>query len=237
MSLWIPLIAILGGGSLGAFFSPSPTILTYLRNLAAGVALAAATTELLPQLANVSTLKDKILVVTGIIFGATVLISIRLVFDKYQTTQDIPWEHLLSLLFDIFITSFLIGITSNLGGDVALVISLSLGFQILINTITISEGLQTRGIHHLIIYGIIGILLFFSVLGLMGGYFLGKNLDFENIYYLLIAFGTAALIWILLEELIVYNQDSSSVNSTISGSLVFLGFLIILIIRWLTPQS
>ena len=237
-TIWIPIIGIIIGSVLGLILNPSPNVLNYVRMLTMGIVLAAAATELLPKVANVTTTEGRIFVILGLILSAALLIGVRLIFGKYTTTfkkSEIPYDLIVSLGFDFLVTAFLIGISSNLGGDITIVLSISLGIQMFLLTLTLSHEMQKHNIPHIKIFYIILFITFIVLIGAILGYYIGKSLRGNPIYYLMLAFGAASLIWLVTEELLVFNQEKSNINLTLATSLVFIGFISVIVIRWLTP--
>ena len=78
--------------------------------------------------------------------------------------------------------------------------------------------------------GIVAILAAAFVAGGLTGYFAASKLKGTSAYYGMMAFGVAALIWLIVEDLLV--GVNKVLDSRISASLIFAGFMAIIVSGW-----
>lgn len=228
------VIGITIGYFVSLLFTPTENTLTYLRNLAAGIVFAAASTELIPKVMSASTRDERSIVIAGMVIGLVALITIRSLINKYQIDTiegEIPWESTISLAIDFFIDSFIIGITSTKG--VKLLLGTALATEMFMLTLTLNgimKGKKVKGIYRFLVTTIIIIVV---LVGGTLGYYLGENFKGKPIFYGILAFGLSVLIWLIMEELLVYNKKNSTSNSIIATSMLFLGFIGVIIGEWI----
>lgn len=232
-----PVAGIVLGAILGIYIRPNAKFVSGLRALAAGIVLAAVSTELIPKVADTETKYDRIAVVIGILAGLSLMITIRTIFDKRQqitksvTSGKMPWELIISIAIDFFIDALLIGMAlSTSNSNVGMVLAIALGFEISLLTLTTSSQMIYSGISKTKIMGVVAILAAAFVAGGLTGYFAASKLKGTSAYYGMMAFGVAALIWLIVEDLLV--GINKVLDSRISASLIFAGFMAIIVSGW-----
>ncbi len=235
-----PMLGILVGAAIGTHFTFSKEIVSGLRSLAAGIVLAAVSTELIPEIAEVEASKERLWVVFGVVIGATMLITLRSYFDKYDPTKEgenkVPWEMIISIAIDFFIDAILIGmamsITTGDEGNTGLIMAFALGTEMLIITLTAAGQMKENSVNRGEIWGIAGGLAGVVLIGGLVGNYVATSFKGSPPYYGLLAFGVAALIWLVVEELLV-ETGKGNLDSRIQASLIFIGFLGIIGSGWM----
>ena len=235
-----PMIGILVGAAIGTHLTISDKTVSGLKSLAAGIVLAAVSTELVPEIAEVKVPKERLWVLFGIVMGAMLLIVMRTYFSKYDPLKSgggrVPWEMVLSIAIDFFVDAILIGmamtITTGVEGNTGMVMAVALGTEMLIITLTASGQMKENSVKTPEIWSIaIGLSCVVLLGGLLGNY-VAKSFKGSPPYYGLLAFGVAALIWLIIEELLV-ETSKNNLDSRIQASLVFIGFLGVISSGWM----
>ncbi len=235
-----PMMGILVGAFIGTYFKPSEKTVSGFKSLAAGIVLAAVSTELIPEVAEVDNTKERLWVVFGVIIGASMLIALRTYFDKYDATKEgkgkVPWEMIISIAIDFFIDAILIGmamtVTTGMESSAGLIMAFALGTEMLIITLTAAGQMKENKVKGGELWGIAGGLAGVVLLGGLIGNYVGTSFKGTPSYYGLLAFGVAALIWLVVEELFV-ETGKNVLDSRIQASLIFVGFLAIIGSGWL----
>ena len=235
-----PMLGILVGAFIGTRFSFSPKVVTGLKSLAAGIVLAAVSTELIPEIADVDIAKERLWVVFGVCFGAIMLMTLRSYFDKYDATKEgkgkVPWEMIIAIAIDFFVDAILIGMAISLNsgaeGGAGVIMAVALGTEMLIVTMTAAAQMKENQVSKAEAWGIAAGLAGVVLLGGLLGNFVAARFKGSPPYYGLLAFGVSALIWLIFEELLV-ETSKNALDSRIQASLLFLGFLGIIASGWI----
>lgn len=228
----IPAAAVVVGGVVAAFRTPSPAVRSGVQHIAAGVLFAALATELLPDI-----LHRRLPWVTLVGFGlgvAAMLLLKALAARMEASAGDgaltgLPTSLLLVSGVDIALDGLLIGISFAAGERQGLLITLALTLEVLFLGVATAAAMSGPGTRR----RVIGTTLAFALLLLsgaaIGSYFLagvsGVILD------AVMSFGVAALLYLVTEELLV---EAHEVDETpILTSMFFVGFLALLLIEML----
>lgn len=224
-SFWLlaPAIALLLGASASLWISVGQRSTSGLLHLAAGVVTAAVAVDLVPEMIGPS----KILaVVIGFAAGTILVMGLRALSSHGETeSTEAPGPRkligLLSLIgVDLVIDGLLVGIAIAVSGNGAI-----LGIAISIETlalglafgVTLAAGRVGKGRLLLIMFMLSVLLLVGGGAGLLlAGSFTG------NIRTAVIAFGAAALLYLVVEELLVEAHRSG--DTALGSLLFFVGF-------------
>lgn len=239
LPLLIPVISIIIGAVIAMLTTPSPIMLNYFRNLAAGIVLAVVATEFVPQLVPVEDFKSRLYIILGLVMGATLLISARFYFDKYnikaQSFKKVPWEIVMSICIDFSIDGFLIGIANAISPNLRTILGIALGAEMALISITIHEIMKQNQVGTIEVIGVTMMLTTSVTISMLAGIHFGKTIKGKPIFYAIIAFGTAALIWLITEELLVFNSKTDF-NSILAPSMLFIGFMGVVISKWFIKE-
>lgn len=235
----VPVLAIICGTVISILSNPSDNMLIYLRNLTIGIVLGIISLELGPQIVAAKSDLDKIYVIIGIILGLVLLMIIRSFFQNYQsknTINKIQWEMLISVAVDFFMDAFLIGITLNINKTVGLILAIALACEMFVLTLTISEDMEQNKIEMQKIILVSLLLIATVIIGFVLGTFIGTYAKDQEYFYGILSFGVTVLIWLIFEELLLYNSKNTTANTTISTTLLFTGFTSIIVSKWITGE-
>lgn len=225
-----PSIGIVAGSLLGSAIKPSIETLAVLRNLAAGLVLAAVSTELAPQVAEAHFYRERISVIAGILIGLGLMITLRTIFSQ-KNEEKMSIEVVVSIAIDFFIDSLLIGIalSSLTGGTSSMIMAIALGIEMFILSMTTTSQMHAANSSYLYIMTVTATFVMSTIVGLFSGMFAANMLKGTPMMYMLMAFGVSALIWLVTEDLIV---KSKYLDSRLAASMLFLGFMTVLVIGW-----
>lgn len=223
-----PVVGIVVGAFLGSIFHPDKKTLSILRNLAAGLVLAALSIELTPKVTGAESWKSKIAILSGIVIGALMMILIR----TFSAKKDDKAEILASIGTDFFIDALLIGIAIGVisGGKSkgGIIMALALGLEMFILTMSTVAGFKSNALHAIMVAGIFTL----SVLaGIFFGIFAASNFQSSFVICGMLAAGLSVLIWLVCEDLIAKN-DPKILDSRIGATMLFLGFMLVVVMEW-----
>ncbi|HET6822198.1 MAG TPA: hypothetical protein VFH34_06095 [Anaerolineales bacterium] len=227
-----------GAGILGSvialFWNPNVTIRSAVQHFAAGAVLAAVAASVIPEVEQIGTLPG---VVGGFVAGGLLMICLKWLVIRFENQgrqkKNLPIGLASAAAVDTLIDGALIsaGFSANdqLGALLAIALSLELLF------LTLSVGVELREVNFpwwqtLSVTGGIALLL---LVGAFGAGFLLADVP-ETTLAIVLAFGAAALIYLIAEELLVENVQAE--ESIFSTATLFIGFLALLILKLLEPK-
>jgi len=219
------------GSVLALFWSPKTEIRSAVQHFAAGAVLAAVASNVVPELERMGTL---IGVIGGFTAGGLAMIGLKWAVVRFE--RDEKKEHSLPLglaaaaAVDTFIDGAIISagfsVNEQLGTLLAIALALelffltlSVGVEFRKGNFTVWQSLATTGgIALLLLLGAFGAGLFFRDAS-------------EATLAIVLAFGAAALIYLIAEELLVENIQAE--ESIFSTAMLFSGFLVLLALKLL----
>ncbi len=229
----IPVIATIAGGTVAAFRSPGETIRVSVQHFAAGVVFSAVGVELLPELVRNLTIGPLVL---GFSAGVALMLLVRTWTQRLEKGGSGSGKKgadglLIASGVDVFIDGLLVGISFEVGFREGVIITIALTIELLFLAISVASSLAKRnaGKSRIIISS--AVLALLILLGaLLGGTLLQgiRGGGLEGI----VAFATAALLYLVTEELLVEAHEGR--DSSFTTAMFFVGFLSILILESLT---
>jgi zinc transporter, ZIP family len=224
--LAIPVVVIIVGGCASAFYSPGPKLRSGIQHFAAGLVFAAVASGLLPEILSSHNL---FAVVVGFAAGVVLMIGMKWFTEKSKGPEDEP--NPMSLVFaaglDYVVDGLLIGIGFGLSAKAGGILTFALSIEGLFLAIAVTTALH----HHRASRG--KLILVNSVFGLLlaVGATLGAavfNIASGSIHTAMLAFGSAALIYLVTEELLVEAHKPGVTENPLTAGIFFAGFLLLL---------
>jgi zinc transporter, ZIP family len=224
-----------GAGLLGSvislFWSPGTNIRSAVQHLAAGAVLAAVASNVIPEVTSTGTLPG---ITGGFVAGGLLMVALKWLVLRFENQgkqkNKLPAGLTAAAAVDTLIDGMLIsaGFSANdqLGSLLAIALSLELLFLTLSVGVEFREGnfkwwqtlAATAGISLLLLVGAIGASFFLTDAS-------------EATLAIVLAFGAAALIYLIAEELLVENVEAE--ESIVSTVTLFGGFLALLVLKML----
>ncbi len=223
--LSIPIFAIIFSSIIFRLVALNSHSKSMIQHFSAGIVFAALAVELIPELYNTP---FKIQLIIGYIIGTTLMLIIQKVFhNNHSHSNKSIVSLLIAVAIDIFIDGLLVGISFAISVEKGLIISIALSLELLFLVLSVDASLQKAGKSFMsIVLTNIG----FAVLAFSGS---ALGLTFLNtsksIIVLITSFGTAALLYLVTEELLKDAHEEK--ETTTSTAMFFLGFLIILLLK------
>lgn len=223
----IPVGAAILGGIVAVYRPPGRRQRSYIQHFAAGVVFAAVTAELLPDL-NEQALTA---VIIGFILGVGVMLAVRWLSKKVEQRglggqSEGATGLIITVGIDVLIDGILIGVAFAAGANEGILITIALTLEILFLGLSVVAAMPETAskIRRIATASGLGVLL---LLGAAAGAVVFGGLTGPELA-LILAFGSAALLYLVTEELLV---EAHEVRETAgSTSLFFVGFLSIFII-------
>lgn len=225
----IPAIAILLGGGIAVFHNPGPKARSIVQHFAAGVVFAAVAAELLPAMTRDQHLPP---LIVGFLCGVGVMLIVSWLVDRLESGPDrkggrSPTGLLLGVAIDVFVDGLLLGASFAAGRETGVLITLALTLELVFLGLSTSAALGRAGKkarYALTILLTLALLLFGGTT--VGGSLLA-GLSGDPLVGVL-AFATAALLYLVTEELLVEAHDIA--DTALATAMFFMGFLALLVI-------
>lgn len=218
--LLAPALALLAGAFLAQQFKPNRYVRSGLQHLAAGIIVAAVAVDLVPPMVDGS---EVIAVFMGFVLGVSLVMFVRVRFqdrDEERRNGGLGLSRLLTVGIDLLVDGLLVGVAMVIANGAGAMLSIAISIEVL--ALGLALGSSCRGKRQgrrllRIMLCLAACLLGAGVLGIL----LGSSL--EGPYRAgLIAFGCAALLYLVVEDLLVEAHQTG--ESTFGSIQFFVGF-------------
>ncbi|WP_181861635.1 ZIP family metal transporter [Haloplanus salinus] len=223
----LAVVAALVGGVIAVYRPPGARMESNVQHLAAGVVIAAVAAELLPDVHN----RAPLVVVVGFAIGVATMLGIHRL-SKVIEKRDVGGSFagaaglLITVGIDMLIDGVLIGVTFLTEAATGVLIAVALAIEVLFlgvaGVVALPAGVGT--LRKLAVPAAFGGLL---TVGVTVGVLVLEGVTGAPIAVIL-AFGSAALLYLVTEELLVKAQKVP--ETPVSTTLFFLGFLSIFLL-------
>ncbi|MDP6890605.1 MAG: hypothetical protein QF471_04690 [Phycisphaerales bacterium] len=216
-----PAVAMVVGAAAGLWKQPGSQLRSGFQHLAAGTIFAAVAVELVPPLlAGLSW----IAMVIGFALGVVVMLGIRTVAGERDSEVGTagsrnPAGMVTVLGVDLFVDGLLVALALGAGDQGGVVLAVGISFETLFLGLAIACTLAAR--RGLLIGTAIATSLLLIAGGILGITLLDSLSDSWRLGML--AFGTAALLYLVTEELLVEAHEGNN-DTNIATTLFFVGF-------------
>ncbi len=234
----IPIVAVIVGGVVAAFWVPRPVVQSAIQHFAAGVVFAAVAVELLPDVAGSEALFP---VVLGFATGVAAMLGVRWLTSKIapdgesvepteadaSNRRPLPVGLLAAVGVDILIDGLLVGVGFAAGEKNGVLLTLALTLEILFLGLSTSAALNKAGVSRGLLAGTTaGLAVLLAVGATLGAVVLS---GFTGALLVgVLAFGLAALLYLVTEELLVEAHEVP--ETPLVTATFFAGFLVLLVI-------
>jgi ZIP family zinc transporter len=226
----LAVVAALVGGVIAVYRPPDPQMESNVQHFAAGVVIAAVAAELLPDVHG----RAPRIVVLGFAVGVATMLGIhrlsktiekRAIGGQYAGAAGL----LITVGIDMLIDGVLIGVTFLDNPDTGVIVAVALAIEVLFlgvaGVVALPSELGTA--RKLAVPTVFGLLL---ASGVVGGVLALEGVTGAPIAIIL-AFGSAALLYLVTEELLV--KAGKVPETPVSTTLFFVGFLAIFLLDML----
>lgn len=220
----IPVGTMALGAMIAAIRSPGARVRSGIQHFAAGVVFAVVAVELLPDMKATHDLRE---VLGGFALGvATMLLADRWVEGRDERGAETASGMLLPVGVDLTLDGLLLGIGFAAGETEGTLLAIALAFEMLSLGLALTVKLRQVGASParavLVPVGL-------ALLTLVGGALLGSALLSgapAALMAVVLSFGSAALLFLVTEELLVEAHEVS--DTTWTAAMFFLGFITLL---------
>ena len=223
----LAVVAALVGGVIAVYRAPGPQMESNVQHLAAGVVFAAVAAELLPDIHD----KSPDVVVAGFAAGVVAMLGIHRL-SKLIEKRGVGGNFagaaglIITIAIDMLIDGVLIAVTFIEETATGIIIALALTIEVLFLGVAAVVALPEKmgKLRKIAVPAMFGVLL---IVGVTVGVLTLESAAQATIAFIL-AFGAAALLYLVTEELLV--KASKVPQTSVSTTLFFVGFLSIFVI-------
>jgi ZIP family zinc transporter len=217
------------GGLLAFFWAPGLWARSALQHFAAGVVIAAVATEVIPEVEKTGTTLG---IVGGFAAGGLVMIGLKWLLLKFEKKhagrKKLPVGLAAVAAFDTLVDGAIISAGFSTGERVGPLLAIALAVELFFLTLSVgSEFHKRRSTRWLGLAVTVGISLLLLI-GAAGAFVFLKGASQATVAVFL-AFGAAALIYLIAEELLV--ESIQAEESLASTAMLFAGFAALLALK------
>ncbi|MXR40710.1 hypothetical protein GRX01_05040 [Halobaculum sp. WSA2] len=226
----LAVVAAMVGGVIAITYPPDAQMESNIQHFAAGVVIAAVAAELLPEVHE----RAPLIVVLGFTIGVVTMLGIHKLSETIEKREfgghfASASGLLITVCIDMLIDGVLIGVTFLNNPDTGAIIAVALAIEVLFlgvaGVVALPNDLGVA--RKLAVPAVFGLLL---TVGVTGGVLALDGVTGAPIAIIL-AFGSAALLYLVTEELLV--KAGKVPETPVSTTLFFVGFLTIFLLDML----
>lgn len=226
--VFVPSLASLGGGSVAAFRRLGRRSRAAVQLFTGGVIFAAVAVELLPQLSD----QRPVVVAAGFAAGTAVMLGVKVVAERAEARGSGAGEGSLGLVLalatDTFIDGALLGVAFATGAERGFVLAFALTLEALFLNMSATTAADAAGASRGRVLAVAAALAVLLALSAAAGVGLFSALP-GGPFHALVAFGVAALLYSVVEELVVEAHEEG--EPPLVAAMFFLGFLVVLLLE------
>ncbi|HNM97918.1 MAG TPA: hypothetical protein PKK40_08260, partial [Marmoricola sp.] len=242
-----PVVASVAGALVAAVRPPGPRVVSAVQHFAAGVVTAALVGEIMPELRREGHL---VWTIVGFVAGAVLVLALGAYGRRTEaqaeaeaelsrrggfrnkaviaaTAATLPIGMLGAMAVDLLLDGVLVGLGARLGFTQGLILTIALTLEILFLGLSVVAELKQAGFsarRAVLICTGLGLM---TAVGAIGAALLLAGVS-TTIMSAVLAFGAAALLYLVVEELLVEAHEEK--ESVALGASYFAGFLVIYVL-------
>lgn len=224
----LPAVAVAAIASgFASWRPPGPKLTSAIQHLAAGIVFAAAALELLPKEREGAAVP----VALGFAIGLALMLGLREFADRIEprgSESALPVGLILITGIDLVVDGVVLGIAFAAGEQTGVLLSVALTLEVLFLSLAVSVAMSRAGASKaltLVTPAALAALL--AVAAMLSRYFLGGLSPFG--FTLLLGAGTVALLYLVVEELLVEAHEVKETHWATAA--FFVGFLAFLLVE------
>lgn len=221
----LPVAAIVAGGSVAAFRSPGPKLSSAIQHFAAGAVFSAVADELVFDLLE----RDRLVpLIIGFVVGTALMLTIKVITERIEQSGGGAKQAVgltVTTVVDVLIDGLVIAIGFAAGASGGVLLTIALTLEVAFLGVTVSGQLTGGGSSpRMAVAASVGLALALAAGAIGGGLVVGGLSG--ALQDALIAFGAAALLYLVTEELLVEAHEGP--ESPLMTASFFAAFLLIL---------
>jgi ZIP family zinc transporter len=214
------------GGLLPSLWTPTQKFTSYIQHFAAGVVIAAVALQVAPEVQQVGA--PPVALLGGFALGGLFMIGVKWMTlrleEREREKHGRPWGLALAAAVDTALDGAIIGAGFAMAEGVGIILSIALALELFSLTLSVASSFRHRGGLRWTSIGVTSAVSLLLIAGGLAGS-LGLRDASDTVLAALLAFGAAALLYLVTEELLVETRlPEETLTST---AMFFLGFLAI----------
>jgi zinc transporter, ZIP family len=217
------------GSVIALFWDPKAKARSAIQHFAAGAVLAAIASNVIPEVERMGTLAG---VISGFVAGGSIMIGLKWVVVRFEREEKhgrgLPIGLAAAAAVDTFLDGVIIGAGFSVNPQLGTLLVIALGLELFFLTLSVGVEFREGKLEMWKSLAITGGIACMLLLGASAASFFLAGASQATLAVVL-AFGAAALIYLIAEELLVETiQEEESVFSTL---MLFTGFLILMVLK------
>ena len=217
------------GGLIALFWKPKIGARSAIQHFAAGVVVAAVASDVIPEVERVGT---PLGILGGFAAGGAFMIALKWFVLRFEKREKRRGKQAVGITaaaaFDTLVDGAIISAGFSAGDDVGSLLAISLSIELLFLTLSVGSEFHTgRRKRWTGLAVTTGVALMLPIGALLGRWALADAS--EATVAAALAFGAAALIYLIAEELLV--ESIQAEESLFSTATLFAGFLVVLALK------
>lgn len=220
-----PAVAVVAGGAAALIRAPGPAMRSAIQHFAAGVIFCVLATELLPDLLH---RRMPWVTLIGFSLGVAAMLGLKSYAERAESKKvasgNRPSTLVVAMGIDIALDGLLIGLGFAAGQKQGLLLTIALVLEVLFLGVSCATSLANDGVSRVKILRTTAILAGLLLVGASAGAAALTTLPAEMLDGLL-AFGVAALLYLVTEELLVEAHEEP--ETPFQTAMFFVGFIVL----------
>ena len=235
--LFVSLATGLGilGGLVSAFWRPNVKARGAIQHFAAGAVLSAVASNVIPEAETLGTPAG---ILGGLTAGGLAMIGLKWIVIRFERDEkqkrELPLGLAAAAAIDTLLDGVIISAGFSIGSQLGILLAIALAIELFCLTLAVGAEFRKGRLklwQRLAVTSGIAVLL---LIGSVVGYVVLSSAA-ESTVAIVLAFGAAALIYLIAEELLV--ETIQAEESIFSTAMLFSGFVVFLALKLLAPDS
>lgn len=226
-----PAVAVIAGGAIALVRPPGPAMRSAIQHFAAGVIFCVLATELLPDLLH---RRMPLVTVIGFSLGVAAMLAMKYFGEQrtgdQPTAANRPSSLVVAMGIDIMLDGLLIGLGFAAGQKQGLLLTIALVLEVFFLGVSCATSMANDGAPSVKVFRTTAVLATLLLVGAGAGAMALTTLPAAMLDGLL-AFGVAALLYLVTEELLVEAHEEP--ETPFQTAMFFVGFIVLFVIDML----
>ena len=223
------------GGVVALFWSPKSKARSAIQHFAAGAVLAAVASNVIPEAERLGTMAG---ILSGFAAGGLAMIGLKWLVVKWERQEKskgkMPVGLSTAAAVDTLLDGALIGAGFSAGDRLGALLTIALAIELFFLTLSVGAEFRKGPVKPWQAFAVTSGIAVLLVVGALGATFLLEGAS-EAVIAIVLAFGAAALIYLIAEELLVETIEAE--DSLFPTATLFSGFLLLLALKLLSSDN
>ena len=224
----------LAGGVVASFWNPSDKTRSAIQHFAAGVVIGVVASEVIPEAERAGTALGAL---GGFAAGGALMIGTKWFVLRFEKKEKYKGKLALGLALAAAIDTLLDGAMISAGfitgQRLGFLLAIALAMELFFLTLSVGAELHKMTPNRWKQYLVTGIISMMIPIGALAAFFLLQDAS-KTMIATVLAFGAAALIYLIAEELLV--ETILPEEDLFSTAMLFAGFLVLLALKFLSHE-